>query len=296
MKLDDLRAAFESQTFDFVDFGAGTGESLSHYERVSGCTGAGVELREEKVRLAQEQGRAVYLGSIFDLPDSVRARFVTADNVLEHLPDFDDVERALAMAKEIASDFFLVRHPAFDDEDYLATLGVRPYWCNWHGHPSHVHLSDFAAMAGRVGVTSWTVQPVGRIHTTADPALIPLSAPQDQMAYDEESHDAKVIVDLDRPVYSAYDILFHFSPEPRARFRYKLPPETVMLKPLLDLDQITGSEPPVAVPRPGAPAKVKDVANALPVGDAALDGARSLRRWARRASGDAPGTDRHHSA
>ena len=111
--MDELRETFDSRTFDFVDFGAGTGESLIHYERMSGCTGAGVEIREAKVREAQAQGRRVYQGSIFDLPDSVRARFVTADNVFEHLPDFDAVELALAKAKEIASDFLLVRHPSF---------------------------------------------------------------------------------------------------------------------------------------------------------------------------------------
>ena len=238
--MEDLRDAFESRTYDFVDFGAGTGESLVHYERLSGCTGAGVELREAKVRLGQEQGRAVFLGSIFDLPDTVRARFVTADNVLEHLPTFADVERALAMAKEIASDFFLVRHPAFDDEDYLATFGLRPFWCNWRGHPSHVRLSDFAAMAARVGVETWTVQPVGRIHSTADPALIPLSAPIDQQGYDAETHGPKgEEVEFDRAVYGAYDILFHFSSRPRVRLEYKLPPESTMIKPRLILEPAT---------------------------------------------------------
>lgn len=240
--MHDLQEAFSSRSFDFVDFGSGTGESLLHYERASGCRGAGIEIRATKVEEAQAQGRAVFLGSIFDLPPTVRARFVTADNVLEHLPTLADVERALAMAKEIASDFFLVRHPAFDDEDYLASFDLRPYWCNWHGHPSHVRLSDFAAMAARVGVSSWTVQPVGRILTTADDALIPLSAPIDQQRYDPAIHEPKRDeVELERAVYSAYDIVFHFSPAPLVQLRYVVPPETSMLKPRLTLG--SGDEP-----------------------------------------------------
>lgn len=283
--MDELRAAFESRTFDFVDFGAGVGESLVHYERVSGATGAGVELRAAKVRQAQEHGLAVYEGSIFDLPDAVRSTFVTADNVLEHLPNLDQVELALVKAKAIASDFLLVRHPSFDDEAQLAFLGVRPFWCNWRGHSCHIHLSDFAAMAGRIGVSSWSVQPVGRIRSTADPALIPLTAPIDQQFYDPAVHDEKRYFQLLHPVYSAYDILFHFSAEPRVRLLYVQPPEASILKPRLRLGPVTG--PGVSDPR--ARSKVVSamtaVARSVPGGDAALARTRPLRRRARRALG-----------
>jgi hypothetical protein len=92
-----------------------------------------------------------------------------------------------------------------------------------------------------------------------------------------------VVVDVDRPVYSAYDIVFHFAATPTVALRYHEPPETSMLKPRLELGRV--HDAPVLVPEPPSALRstVHAVATALPGGDAALSGVRNVRRRARRA-------------
>ena len=99
MRLDEVHGQY-----DFVDFGSGTGESLAPFEERFGGRGLGIELDEQKVREARQLGRAVVLGDIRDLgPNEVR--FVTMDNVLEHLPTLESVYGVLEHASQIASEF-----------------------------------------------------------------------------------------------------------------------------------------------------------------------------------------------
>jgi hypothetical protein len=203
------------------------------YEQSSGLSGVGIELSAAKVAGARERGRAVVQGDVFELPRRPLVRFVTADNVLEHLRSFGAVEEALCVARDVITDFIYIRHPSFEHEDYLASLGVQQYWCNWRAHHSHVQLADFAEMFERVGFARWTQQPVGRILDSSDPSILPRSAPIDQHEYDPDQHEAKPVVVFDRPVYFAYDIVAYKRLDARVELDYKADPEIDRRKPRL---------------------------------------------------------------
>lgn len=240
--LPDARFVLEPGAYDFVDFGSGRGGSLELYEGRSGGRGWGIELDAEKAADARQAGHAVECGSIFDLPPRQVVRFVTADNVLEHLPTLADVERALALAAAVASDFVLVRHPSFEEELYLGFLGLRQYWTAWYGHSAHVTLANYAAMAQRLGIRTWEVHPVGRILDSDDPAIVPTSSGPGQRGYDPDLHGPKRSVVFDRPVYSAFDIVFHLTGDPHVRLDYKGDPEASIKKPWLILEPLGSTD------------------------------------------------------
>lgn len=203
----DLRA------YDFLDFGAGVGRSLDFCtERLGGRRGLGIEINEDKVRKAQDLGREVVLGDILALPDDCRVRFVSMMDFLEHLRTPKKVERILDVAVRCAEDFLFIRHPSFEDEAYLGELGLRQYWHDWGGHPSHLLLSDFARILDKLGVHAWSVRFRKPIRSSDDPTIIPLGAPRNQLAYDPETCGPKPSIEFAKPVHRMLDILVCLSP------------------------------------------------------------------------------------
>jgi hypothetical protein len=126
-RLDDI----DWTEVDFIDFGSGIGGSLQSAEKRTGGRGVGIEMRAAKVEIARREGRNVVLGDIFDLPTDLSVRYVTIDNVLEHLPSMDLVEAALHSATRIAGEFVYIRHPSFEDEPYLNARGLKQFWTDW---------------------------------------------------------------------------------------------------------------------------------------------------------------------
>jgi SAM-dependent methyltransferase len=195
--------------YDFIDLGCGDGASLVNFEKKIGGRGLGIELNRRKVKKAQELGRNVVHGnalSLSKIPGKVD--FVTCDNFLEHLLSHDEVEKMLEQAVKVARKFVYIRHPSFEDIDYLATLKLKTYWSDWRGHTAMLRVSDLVDMLFRQGIHALKVVPVGRIHDSGDGRVIPLDAPADQHDY-VPGHGPKPdpAVAFDRQVYFAFDIV-----------------------------------------------------------------------------------------
>ncbi len=213
-----LQAVVRETGAEFIDLGAGRGDSLVASMVVSGRRGVGVDIDRNKVARAQARGRPVVEGSILDLPADLEVRFATADNVLEHLASLDEVEVAVAEARRVAREFLVIRHPSFDDEEHLERLHLRRYWTDWHGHRCHALLPDLLGIFERVGAVSWEIRPTRRIVDAADPAILPSVAPPDQQVYDAACHGPKPSIRFERPIYEAYDILVGFTDPVTATF------------------------------------------------------------------------------
>lgn len=198
----DLRA------YDFFDFGAGSGNSLRFWQkRFQAGRGLGIDVSDEKIAIAREKGREVVKGDIRDIPAGTRVRFVSLMDFLEHLPDPEHVRQILGVAVRCARDFVFVRNPSFDDEAYLASLGLRQYWQDWAGHPSHLLLSDFSSLFEELGVPAWTARFKDPIFDSADDSIIPVGAPPDQLRYDAAICGPKPFVRFDKPVFRQIDIV-----------------------------------------------------------------------------------------
>ena len=209
-------------TADLLNLGAGTGRWLLHEaRRLRVDHPLGVDLNPSKVARAQAAGLPVYQADFTQLdPQAFPAvKVAVLDNVLEHLPSLEAVEAVFERACAIASHVVYIRHPSFEDEEYLASLGLKQYWTDWPGvHTAHVRLHEFVAMAARHGVHSFTVRPLKRAFNADDPTILPASAPPNQRkpvrgpgsygVYDASMHGTKPRVEFDRPVYFAFDVFF----------------------------------------------------------------------------------------
>ena len=211
LTLDDV----DLDEYDFLDFGAGTGGSLSLCAKVFGGRGLGIDNAERKVAAAQQDGAEVVFGDITSLPRRPLVRYVSMCDFLEHLPDYDLVREMLSVAAAVASDFLYIRHPSFEDEAYLRALGLKQYWQDWRGHPSHLLLSDLSTMLAEVGADKLTLEYIRPVWDSNDPTILPVDAPPDQSTYDRELHGAKPLVSFAKPVHRAIYLTAHLQPATR---------------------------------------------------------------------------------
>lgn len=200
--LDDV----DVDAYDFLDFGAGTGGSVDFCARTFGGRGLGIDNSPRKVAAAQQAGVEVVLGDITTLPRRPLVRYVSMCDFLEHLPDFDLVREMLRVAAAVATDFIYIKHPSFEDEAYLRALGLKQYWQDWTGHPSHLLLSDLTVMLGEVGAGKLKIEYVRPVWDSSDPTILPVDAPPDQSGYDAMTHGDKPEVTFAKPVHRAIDI------------------------------------------------------------------------------------------
>src|SRR2546423_3396211 len=185
-----------------LDLGAGTGRRIrAEAKQFASKHPIGIDRNARKVARAQDRGLPVYCADFSVLEPSAfpAARVVVFDNVLEHLPSVADVEAALGRACEIASEVVYVRHPSFEEEDYLASLGLKQYWTDWPDtHTAKVRLDEFRGMAQRCGIDAVEVRGVKRARASDAPTILPLAAPPDQHKHPDE-----------RGEYGLYDAAFH---------------------------------------------------------------------------------------
>ena len=231
---------------DLLDLGAGSGRRIrAEAKQFASKHPIGIDRNARKVARAQERGLPVYCADFTGLDPGAfpAARVVVFDNVLEHLPSVAEVEVAFGRACEIASDVVYIRHPSFEDEEYLASLGVKQYWTDWPGtHTAKVRLEEFRAMAQRRGIDAVEVRGVKRACTSDDPTILPIAAPPGQHKhadergeyglYDAAVHGAKPSVAFDRPVYFAFDLFFFVGANPPT-VRYDDDPEDTLARPFV---------------------------------------------------------------
>jgi hypothetical protein len=231
---------------DLLDLGAGAGRRIrAEAKQFQSKHPIGVDRNARKVVRAQERGLPVYCAdfTLLEPADFPNVRVVVFDNVLEHLPSVADVEIAFGRACEIASELVYIRHPSFEDEAYLASLGLKQYWTDWpEAHTAKVRLDEFRAMAARRGIHRVDVQGIKRAFASDDPTILPVTAPPGQKKraeergeyglYEEALHGPKPSVGFDRPVYFAYDLFFFVGDEGMA-ITYHDDPDDTLARPFV---------------------------------------------------------------
>jgi hypothetical protein len=185
---------------DFLDLGASKGGSLRFCTRRFGGRGIGVDIDEEKVRVAREAGFDVLYADASDLGLRNVVRFVAAMDFFEHLPDVDTTRAILRSAAEAATEFLFIRHPSFEGEHYLRQMGLVQYWHNWSGHPNHLRVSDYCELFDELGLRRYAIEHVERVRSTAHPSIIPVGH-RNSHEYDLKVHGAKPETALAEPVW-----------------------------------------------------------------------------------------------
>jgi hypothetical protein len=125
---------------------------------------------------------------------------------LEHLHSKESAIDILERAGSIAKDFLFIRHPSFEDIDYLKAFGLKLDWTHWSGHKNMMLIEDFQQIFRSLGWNTFVVLPQKQILDSSHPAVVPFSAPIDTVRYDENLHGPKELVYFNKPVWTQFDI------------------------------------------------------------------------------------------
>jgi hypothetical protein len=208
--------ALATGRYAFIDAGCGDGASTSHLvRRFQRTPGLGLDYHLEYVEAARSAGfDAMFCNLLMnDLELPARCvEFAAAADVLEHLPTERDAVTVIRRLAHAAREFLLIRHPSFEDVDYLASLGVRLNWTDWTDHTNMLKLDDFRRIFAELGLTDYVIVPHMLYTDSSHDSVVPLSTPPDTVRYDPEAHGPKPIVAFDRPVWGKFDIFVRLDP------------------------------------------------------------------------------------
>lgn len=203
----DTLDAVDWDRYDFIDLGSSKGGSLEFCQKRFGAgLGLGIDNDPDKVATARAHGAEVVLGDATRLPATRSVRFVSMIDFLEHLPDLQTVEGVLASAAEAATDFLFIRHPSFEGEGYLETLGFRQYWWDWRGHPVHPKVSDYCEIFDRLGLRQYAIRYREPVRDSLHPSVLATGEPPEQGPFDSGRHGAKPLVPFAMPIWRSQDI------------------------------------------------------------------------------------------
>lgn len=200
--------------FGFIDFGASSGGSVEYCEKTfNRGRGIGIDNSATKIALAKEKGRLVTKGDLrsIHIPEKC-VSFCSALDFLEHLPNIAFATNVLHSMVRAARDFVFIRHPSFEDIDYLASMGFKIDWTDWRGHTNMMKISDFDNIFAEAGWDDYVIIPRRRIQDSTHSAIIPLTAPTDTVRYKEETCGAKNCMHFTRECYEQFDIYIKINP------------------------------------------------------------------------------------
>lgn len=201
--------------FDFADLGCGTGESITFCrKRFRARRGIGFEISDTKIKKARAARHAIAHADVtkLDFPDNC-VSFCTMLDFLEHLFTEEDACRILSAAGRMARDFLFIRHPSFEDIEYLAGHDLKIDWTDWRGHRNPLLLSDYDRIFRSLGWSDYVVIHQKQIVDSRHPAIVPLTAPIDTVRYDADLHGPKPHVLFHKPVWTQFDIFVRLNPD-----------------------------------------------------------------------------------
>lgn len=191
---------------DILDIGCGGGGSLGWSKSVFGWdTYIGIDNFIGDIEKAIKSGYNVrnFINSditTYDMSQLPRFRYSTMIHVLEHLKSEQDVENVINKAISVSDEFVFIKHPYFDGDEYLKLFDLKFTWSDWIGHPTHVDSEMLTRILDKTGL-QYGIGFVYKVENSYSNELIPLSAPVDQIVYDEDKHGYKQYIEFDVPLY-----------------------------------------------------------------------------------------------
>jgi hypothetical protein len=171
----------------------------------------GFELDPNEAAEAAKAGYDVVQVDVLSMKAPARSvAFVTAMDFLEHLPNISAARSVLERFSPAAREFLFIRHPSFDEMEYLKSLGLKLCWTDWSGHPNMMRLEELIAVLKQFAPIEYAIFPRSLMLDSTDDQIVPLSAPIDTSSYDPAAMEAKAQVRFDRPIFGQYDIFLRF--------------------------------------------------------------------------------------
>jgi len=213
--LSAIYAQLQKGDFDFLDLGCGTGASGRFVKKAfSAKRGLGIDKSMDRVLEAGKNGFDAIFGDVCNLsfPDSC-VSFTSMMDFVEHLSCGKKAVKVLKRAAKASRDFLFVRHPNFEDIEYLKSYKLKLDWTDWHGHTNMMCIADFKEIFSALGWPQHTIIPQIQILDSTHSSILPLDAPRGAVRYDGEKQGEKPLVYFDRPVYTQFDIFVRLNPD-----------------------------------------------------------------------------------
>lgn len=192
--------------YDFLDLGAKKGGSIDYCQKRFGAKqGLGIDLGVETTQYANETGHTVLQEDALKFTAPIKFRFTSMLDFLEHLPTMEMAQTVIKNYSELSTDFLFIRHPSFEDIDYLKELGLKITWHDWEGHTNLMRLSDYADTFHSLGLNQYCFFYRKPIYSSDDPVVIPVDAPVNEHAYDKKM-GKKESFKFPRPLFGQIDI------------------------------------------------------------------------------------------
>ena len=212
---EQVKHELSAGKYAFIDGGCADGGSLSHCERRFGKRpGLGLDWYGADLEVAKSHGFAVAHCNLMteELPPRC-VSYVAMMDFLEHLPDESSALNVMRKLATTATDFVFIRHPGFDDIEYLARLDLKLTWTDWACHTNMMTIADYRRVFREIGWNDYVIIPHMRLPDSQHPAIVPASAPVDTQKYDAQRHGPKPQVRFDRAVYAKFDIFVRLDPK-----------------------------------------------------------------------------------
>jgi hypothetical protein len=201
--------------FDFLDFGASKAASLEYGKKhFSGKRGLGVDLNPERVKAMNKLGYDSMVGDLTDLKipkDCVR--FVKMAHILEHMPSLTGVEKAIAAAKKAATDFLVITGPFFDEDDYLKSKGLKPYWSGYKEHTCHLKVLQLIHILNQQKLDNYEIYVRYPMFDSSAEQIHPLNSPAGVHQYDPKAHPPKQKIKFDRIIWTDFVCYVRLRPQ-----------------------------------------------------------------------------------
>lgn len=204
--------------FAIVDVCCKTGGALHEFRRslagqappMSACLG--IDSNDAYRANASRQGfnfRSIDVQKPEAMSSAV-AEYYLAYDALEHLESVEVAKRVLWTMLDNTLTSVHLRMPSFEQHQVLDDNGLRFYWTNWTGHTAHLLLSDVCAVAKEYAKPPrrevvLKIVDRGRITSSADPRIIPVTAPVDSHEYTRDM-GPKPEVRFDPPLVPSFDV------------------------------------------------------------------------------------------
>ncbi len=210
---------YDLAKYDFLDLGSKNGGSINYcakrYRRSSNpedyAKGIGIDINPKSVAKARAAGFDTIEQDILKLDINHKFRFVSALDFLEHMPGVAAAEKIVNKMSELATDFLFIRHPSFEDVEYLKELGLKITWTDWDAHSAPIKLYDYAEMFNKLGLRQYCFNFKGDLVNSDNEYVVPLDAPVNTLKYDKDLGKKKK-VKFDKKVFSQIDIFVALRP------------------------------------------------------------------------------------
>jgi ubiquinone/menaquinone biosynthesis C-methylase UbiE len=194
--------------YKFLDVGCKLGGSffsISKKYKYLPTEGIGIDINANHVNEFIKTGNHAIIASASDIPFKDNSfELVIFNHVLEHMPDEKTGFDALNECIRVSSKVVFLSLPFFDEDEYLKSLKLKTFYSDWTGHKNKVHLKKILDFL-KDRKTEVTMKK--EIKNSFSEEILPLVAPRNSMAYNQEIHGIKEYVEFNKEIWREYKII-----------------------------------------------------------------------------------------